>query len=59
MVLGCIDKVLSAAAGTTFTPNVVLTPEREAVKVTGVSLVTAAAETENVADVAPCGTVTD
>ena len=59
MVLGCTDMLLSAAAGVTFMENVVLLPEKDAVRVTGVVVVTEDVVTEKVADVDPCGTVTD
>ena len=40
-------------------PNVALTPEEAAVNVTGVEVLTASAVTRKVAEVEPCGTVTD
>ena len=59
MVLGLTEMLLRAAAGgLTVTPNVLLTPEYEAVKVAAVEEVTVPAFTVNVADVEPCGTVT-
>lgn len=59
IVLGWIDKALRAAAGTTLILEVMLVPEKEAVRVTGVELLTEAVLTENVAEVEPWATVTD
>jgi len=59
MALGLTDTALKAAAsGLTVKPNVALTPEYEAVNVTGVAADTVAVLTVKVADVEPCGTVT-
>jgi hypothetical protein len=60
IVAGFTVMPLSAAgAGFTVTPNVLLTPDREAVRVTGVDVLILPAVTVNVCEVAPCGTVTD
>ena len=59
IVLGLTETLLSAAGGgVTVTPNVLLTPEYEAVKVAAVEELTVPAVTVNVADVEPCATVT-
>lgn len=60
IVLGLTEILLRASAGgLTVIPNVEVAPEYEAVKVTGVELLTLPAVTENVAEVEPCGIVTD
>ena len=48
----------AAEAGSTVTPNVSVLPAKDAVKVTGVGVVTLPAATGNVAEVEPPGTVT-
>jgi hypothetical protein len=59
IVLGLTDKLLNApGSGFTVRPNVLLTPEYVAVKVTVKELITPPVLTVNVAEVAPCGTVT-
>jgi hypothetical protein len=59
MALGLTVTLLSATGGGLMvTPNVSFIPERDAVKVTAVGLVTVAAPTVNVVEVAPCATVT-
>lgn len=59
IVVGATETALSAAGGgLTVNPNVSLTPPRDAVKVTGVGVVTLPAVTGNVVEVEPCGTVT-
>lgn len=59
-MLGLTERLLSAAAtGFTVIPNVAVTPEYEAVSVTEVEVVTVPVVTENVAEVEPCGTVTE
>ena len=58
-MLGLTETLLSAAAGGLMvTPNVLFTPEYDAVKVAAVEEVTVPAVTVNVADVDPAGTVT-
>jgi hypothetical protein len=57
--LGLTDRLLRAdGGGLTVIPNVAFTPESEAVKVTGVDVLTMTAVTGNVAELDPCGTVT-
>jgi len=58
IVLGLTETLLNAAAGLMVTPNVSLTPEYDAFKVTDVGLVTVPALTVNVAELEPCGIVT-
>ena len=59
IVLGLTETLLNAAAGGLMvTPNVLFTPEYEAVKVAAVEELTVPAVTVNVADVDPAGTVT-
>jgi hypothetical protein len=59
IVLGLTETLLSATGGGLMViPNVTLAPEYEAVKVTGVAVLTVPAVTENVAEVEPCGIVT-
>jgi len=60
IVAGLTERPLRAGGGgLTVTPNVLLTLEYEAVIVTDVAALTVAAVTVNVAEVCPCGTVTD
>ena len=57
---GLTEMLLSAGGGgLTVSPAVMLTLAKEAVKVTEVEVVTLPVVPENVADVEPCGTVTD
>ena len=61
IVVGLTATLLSAAAATAglmVRPNVSLAPAYDAFKVTGVGLVTVPALTVNVAELAPCATVT-
>ncbi len=59
MVVGLTATLLRAAGGGFMvTPVVVLAPEHEAVSVTPVAVLTVPAVTANVAEVAPCVTVT-
>ena len=59
IVLGLTVMPLNAAGGgLTVRPNVSLIPPYDTVRVTDVGLVTTPAPTENVAELAPCGTAT-
>jgi len=59
IVLKLTERLLSAGGGgLTVKPNVSLTPEYEAMRVTGVAELTVPAVTVNVAEVCPCGIVT-
>jgi len=60
MVLEFTERLLSAGGGgLTVTPKILLTLEYEAVKVTDVAELTVPAVTVKVAEVCPCGTVTE
>jgi hypothetical protein len=59
-VLGLTEILLSAGGtGVTVTPNVLLIPEKDAVRVAEVDVLTLPVLTENVAEVEPAGTVTE
>jgi hypothetical protein len=57
IVVGLIERLLSAGAGSTVTPTVLVTLAYEAVKLTDVGVVTLLVVSENAADVEPGGTV--